>query len=127
MKFDFQLFFPLTGKLNGLASVEFSAGIASFSDLSVDHEDKNYTLNFEAFTVAPSRYQFSVNSTPFDVEERVLELVITQQPGKACATKLSSGCCFKYNRTSTKGYLFKAARTFFVPTYTLLLMSLYGH
>lgn len=90
MKFDFQLFFPLTGKLNGLASVEFSAGIASFSDLSVDHEDKNYTLNFEAFTVAPSRYQFSVNSTPFDVKERVLELVITQQPGKACATKLSS-------------------------------------
>lgn len=71
------------GKLNGLVSVEFSAGIAAFSDLSIHHEDKNYILNFEAFTVAPSRYQFSVNATPFDVNERVLELIITQQPGKA--------------------------------------------
>ncbi len=71
-----------TGKLNGLASVEFSAGIATFSNLSIDHEDKNYILNIEAFTVAPSRYQFSVNATPFDVKERVLALVITQQPGK---------------------------------------------
>lgn len=89
--FDFHLVWfccPLTGKLNGLVSVEFSAGIASFSDLSIDHEDKNYILNFEAFTVAQSRYQFSVNATPFDVKERVLELVITQQPGKACVKTL---------------------------------------
>lgn len=92
-KFDFHLVSfccPLTGKLHGLASVEFSAGIASFSDLSIDHEDKNYILNFEAFTVAPSRYHFSINATPFDVKERILELVITQQPGKACAKTLSS-------------------------------------
>ena len=74
--------------LNRLASVEFFAGSASFSDLSIDHEDKNYIFNFEAFTVAPSRYQFSVNATPFDVKERVLELVITQQPGKACTKTL---------------------------------------
>ena len=74
--------------MNGLDSVEFSAGTASFSDLSIDHEDKKYILNFEAFTVAPSRYQFSVNATPFDVKERVLELVITQQPGKACTKTL---------------------------------------
>ena len=62
--------------LNRLASVEFFAGSASFSDLSIDHEDKNYIFNFEAFTVAPSRYQFCVNATPFDVKERVLKLVI---------------------------------------------------
>lgn len=72
-----------TGKLNGLTRVEFSAGIAIFSNLSIDHEDQNYTLNIKAFTVAPSRYQFSVHTNQFDVKERVLALVITQQPGKA--------------------------------------------
>lgn len=64
-------------------AVEFSAGIASFADLSIDHEDKNYILNIKAFTIPPSRYQFSENADPFDVKERVLALVISQQPGKA--------------------------------------------
>ena len=90
-------------------SVEFSAGTASFSDLSIDHEDKKYILNFEAFTVAPSRYQFSVNATPFDVKERVLELVIAL----FC-------CCFKYNGTPTKGRLLKAVRINFNVNETLL-------
>ena len=111
---------PYTGKLNGLASVEFFAGTASFSDLSIDHEDKSYVLNFEAFTVASSRYQFSVNATPFDVKERVLDLVITQQPGKACAKTLFFSCCFKHNGIPTKGRLFKAVRISF---FTLTLIK----
>ena len=71
-----------TGKLNGLVTVEFSAGVAAFTDLSINYEGKNYVLNIEAYTVSPSRYQFSSNADPFDVKERVLALVITQQPGK---------------------------------------------
>lgn len=77
--------FTLTGKLNGSTTVEFSAGVASFTDLSIDHEDKNYVLNIEAFTIPPSRYQYSKNADPFDVKERVLALFITQQPGKLAA------------------------------------------
>ena len=77
--------FTLTGKLNGSTSVEFTAGVASFTDLSIDHEDKNYVLNIEAFTIPPSRYQYSQNTDPFDVKERVLALLITQQPGKLAA------------------------------------------
>lgn len=77
--------FTLTGKLNGSTSVEFTAGVASFTDLSIDHEDKNYVLNIEAFTTPPSRYQYSKKADPFDVKERVLALFITQQPGKLAA------------------------------------------
>lgn len=73
---------PLPGSLTGSSSVEFSGGIASFLDLAIDHEGNNYILIIKAFTIPSSRYQFSTNTTPFDVKERILELVITQQPGK---------------------------------------------
>ena len=76
----FSLF--LTGNLSGSSIVEFSAGMAAFTDISIDYEGKNYTLFLESFTIPPSRYQFSQNTDPFHVNERVLALVITQQPGK---------------------------------------------
>ena len=72
----------MAGNLSGAASVEFSAGVASFTDLSINHEGKSYVLDLEAFTVPSSRYQFSTSTEPFDVKERFLELVISQQPGK---------------------------------------------
>ena len=72
----------MVGNLSGAASVEFSTGVASFTDLSINHEGKSYVLDLEAFTVPSSRYQFSTNAEPFDVKERFLELVISQQPGK---------------------------------------------
>ena len=62
--------------------MEFSGGIASFLDLAIDHEGNNYILIIKAFTIPLSGYQFSTNTTPLDVKERILELVITQQPGK---------------------------------------------
>ena len=72
----------MAGNLSGAPSVEFSAGGASFTDLFINHEGKSYVLDLEAFTVPSSRYQFSTNTEPFDVKERFLELVISQQPGK---------------------------------------------
>ena len=90
--------FILTGKLNGSVSVEFTAGLASFTDLSIDHEDKSYVLNIGAFTIPPSRYQYSQNADPFDVKERVLALFIIQQPGKPAA-RLAS--VFRYSVKAT--------------------------
>lgn len=106
----------LKGNLNGSAAVEFSAGIASFTDLSIDHEDKNYTLNIKAFTVPPSRYQFSENTDPFDVKERILALVISQQPGKAVkkvlyslsVTHLQLGAAFGPENNFTFSLLYKS-------------------
>lgn len=74
--------FIFTGNLSGSTSVAFKAGVAAFTDLSIHHAGKNYVLKIEAFTLPPSRYQFSKMANPFDVKERKLALVLVRQPGK---------------------------------------------
>ena len=82
ISFTISFYSGSTGNLSGSTVVEFSAGVASLTNLSIDYEDKNYILIIEALTVPLSRYQFSIKTDPFDVKERVLVLVIKQQPGK---------------------------------------------
>lgn len=69
------------GTLNGTLSVEFSAGIATFTDLSIDFSGTGYKLNLTAKTSPESNYKYSIQSDAFDVKERALEVVLAQQPG----------------------------------------------
>ena len=68
-------------QLNGTKTIEFMQGMASFTDLSIDVTGQNYRLTIDTKTEPTSRYSSSVNTASFDVEDRVLHLVVVRQPG----------------------------------------------
>ena len=68
-------------QLNGTKTIEFMQGMASFTDLSIDVAGQNYRLTIDTKTEPTSRYSSSVNTASFDVEDRVLHLVVVRQPG----------------------------------------------
>ena len=70
-----------SGRLNGTTEVEFVAGLAQFTNLSIDHSGAGYVLTLEAKTEPASRYEFNSNSEAFNVSERQFFLSLTQQPG----------------------------------------------
>lgn len=73
--------FIFSGNLNGSSTITFVAGVATFMNLSIDHEGQNYVLKIEAYTIPASKYHFSTNTLSFDVTERILGLFIVQEPG----------------------------------------------
>lgn len=77
--------------------------MAAFTDISIDHEGKNYILLIESFTIPPSRYQFSRSTDPFDVNERALALVITQQPGKPARLEFKARSSSLLNKATSQG------------------------
>lgn len=69
------------GKLNGTLTVEFSNGVATFTNLSIDFSGTGYKLNLTAMTSPESKYKYFVQSDSFDVKERAIHVVLAQQPG----------------------------------------------
>ena len=69
------------GQFAGTTMVEFNQGVASFIDLSVDVAGEGYQVAVETRTEPSSRYQSVITSTAFDIQERVLHLVVVRQPG----------------------------------------------
>ena len=67
--------------LLGKKMVEFTEGLASFADLSVSITGQDYQIAVETWTEPSSRYQDSITSGTFNVEERLLYLSVVRQPG----------------------------------------------
>ena len=70
------------GNLNGTTAVELVAGVATFTNLSIDYAGVDYILALEARTEPTSSYSYNIDSEAFNVTERELYLKITQQPGE---------------------------------------------
>ena len=69
-------------RLWGTKMVEFTQGVASFTDLNVDLAGKDYKVTVEAMTEPSSRYHGSITSETFDIEDRILYLAVVRQPGE---------------------------------------------
>jgi hypothetical protein len=67
-------------KLLGTDTVEFVEGVASFADLNVDIAGQDYQIVIDTRTEPSSRYQESITSEVFAVEDRVLYLAVVRQP-----------------------------------------------
>lgn len=68
-------------QLAGTTMVEFTEGVASFTDLSVNVSGHDYQITVVTRTEPSSRYQGTITSETFDIAERVLYLIIVRQPG----------------------------------------------
>jgi hypothetical protein len=68
-------------QLLGTEVAEFTEGVASFIDLSVDIAGQDYQIAVETRTEPSSRYQGSIISEIFVVGDRVLYLAVVGQPG----------------------------------------------
>lgn len=71
----------LQANLNGTTTVEFVDGMARFKNLSIDTSGTGYKLNLTVKTIPESKYSYVIQSDAFDVKERSMHLVLTQQPG----------------------------------------------
>ena len=69
------------GRLNGTTEINFVSGIGKFTNLSIDYAGTGYVLNLEARTVPASSYHCALQTNAFNVSERVMYLILSQQPG----------------------------------------------
>ena len=68
-------------QLLGTKMVEFTEGMASFTNLSVDTAGEDYQIAVDTRTEPSSRYQETITSETFHVGDRVLYLTVVRQPG----------------------------------------------
>lgn len=70
-----------SGHLNGTTAVEFVEGTSTFKNLSISHAGTGYILKLQAKTLPSSSYSCLLQTSSFNVSERVLYLTLAQQPG----------------------------------------------
>ena len=73
-----------SARLMGESTVEFINGTANFTNLAVSHKGTGYKLKFDV--TYPLNLSFVVESTTFEIKERVLVFNILQQPTEANET-----------------------------------------
>ena len=70
--------------LGGNTSIPFIDGWANFTNLDISHNATDYILEFQI--TSPIKANFSAQSAPFEVKERILYFTLVSQPRDANET-----------------------------------------